>query len=224
MHIIVHQYFELLSLLVAIYCRKGLRAFSLQAFIPLLAVVNIIEIIGINSDLFGWPSNHFIYNFNLLLATPFQLYLLGKMLRLKGKEKPVFFIVSMLCMLIIILNYFFLQGPIEFNTNSLILIEVLMVVFSCFVLLRIALQYNEEADLLKEPYFWINSAQLLFALVTLVVLGALKYNQLNNITIGKKSIHDFLMPPANIILYSVYSYAFILCRIQKNKLSSLLSR
>ncbi|MGX5819796.1 hypothetical protein ACWKWU_16485 [Chitinophaga lutea] len=208
----LYQLFQLLSLLAAIFCFKGLSRFSIAAFLPLLLLVNVIEFIGTNFRLFGWAHNYFIYNIFTLLATPLQLILFGRMLGLKKNEKPVFLLISLLCMLIIVINFIWLQGWYQFNTISLILVEILTIVFSCFVLLRVTVQGSEEMALLQEPYFWINAARLLFALITLVLLGLQQVIRNNNIEIGQKSLYHAILPGANIVLYSAYTYAFILCR------------
>lgn len=217
MHLNFYQYFQILSLLTAIVCYRGLRRYSLSAFIPLLLIANVTEITAGNYLAFGWTSNYFIYNLYLLTATPFQLWLFGRMLHLRNNEKRVFGAICGLCMLFVLLNYFFLQGSTRFNTISLILIALITIVFSCFVLLRAVIQQQNEDNLLRAPYFWINAAQLLFGLVTLVVLGLQQYIRNNQIELGQKSLYYVLLPGINIILYAAYSYAFILCSRIKNK-------
>ncbi len=91
MHIAWFEYFQILSLITAIYCWKGLKSCSLLAFIPLLVIVNATELIADNYRAFGWSSNYRIYNLYLLLSTPFFFYLAGKMLFLTRKESDYLF-------------------------------------------------------------------------------------------------------------------------------------
>jgi hypothetical protein len=209
------EYFQIICLAVAIYCRRGLKACSLSAFIPLLVIVNITEITGSNWQAFGWSSNYFVYNLYLLLSTPFFFYLAGKMLFLSRKESIIFFAVCFLCLLLIIINFWYIQGQNQFNSYSLGLIDILMVVFSGLCLVRLTVFDQEEMNFMKEPYFWINSLNLMFGLITLVLLGLQSYISVNHIEIANKPLYYAILPTVNAILYAGYSYAFILCRTQK---------
>jgi len=219
-----YQYIQFLSLLLAILCYGGLSKYRLSAFLPMLVIVNLIEVIGANYRALGfipWLSNHAIYNLNLLLETPFRLYLMGEMLQMRDNERLAFKGIAFLCMLVIVLNYLFLQGPFVFNTFSLILIQILTIVLSCFILLRLALREDIRMNLWQDPYFWINAGLLLFALITLVILGLQQYMQDHKVMLGGKSLYKAIMPLPNFILYLGYSYAFILCKIPSAR--SLLS-
>ena len=217
MHIAWFSYFQLISLGVAIYCRKGLRACSLLAFIPLLVIVNLTELIGTNYLSFGWTSNYFVYNLYIIFSTPFFFYLAGKMLFLTKKETIVFSIVCSLCMVLILVNYGFIQGQVKFNTFSMGLEEIMLIIFSGLCLLRLTVLDRQEINFMKEPYFWINSLNLLGGLITVVVLGLQSYIQLNKIEIAHRSLYNAILPIVNAIVYSGYSYAFMLCKMQKTR-------
>jgi hypothetical protein len=206
-----------MSLFAAIICRKGLKAGSLQAFIPLLIIVNITELTGSNFLAFGWTSNYFVYNLYLLASTPFFFYLGSKMLFLNRKESIIFLIVCSLCMLLVIVNYGFIQGRTRFNTYSMGLIEIMKIIFSGLCLMRLTVLDREEVNFMKEPYFWINSVNLLGGLITLVVLGLQSYILENHIEIAHRSLYAAILPVVNAVVYSGYSYAFILCRMQKTR-------
>ena len=121
-------------------------------------------------------------------------------------------------MLFVIFNFLFIQGRMgQFNTYSLGLIEIMIIVFSGLCLVRLTVIDQEEMNFLKEPYFWINSLNLLFWLITLVILSMQTYILVNHIEIGHKSLYSAILQPLNAIVYSGYSYAFILCRTQKTR-------
>lgn len=214
-----YQYFQLLSLVIGFFCIAGLRHFFIVAYIPLLIIINGVEFIGRNFRLFGWPNNYFIYNLYLIISTPLTLYLYSRMLSLKKVGLSVFVVIALLCMLLILINYFFIQGGDVFNSDSLILIMILSIIFSCLVLFRLSMHDLQQTQLSREPYFWINAVNLLFSMVTLVLLGLQQYIRSHHIEIENKSLYRAIMPAANMILYAVYSYAFLLCRIQKTRLS-----
>src|SRR5450432_518564 len=215
MHIAWFEYFQIISFFVSIYCWKGLKACSLLAFIPLLVIVNITELTGINFRAFGWSSNYLIYNLYLVVSTPFFFYLAGKMLFLTRKESVIYTIVCILCMLLVVVNFGFIQGSGQFNTYSLGLVEIMIIVFSGLCLVRLTVLDEKELNFMKEPYFWINSLNLLFGLITLVVLSLHSYILINHIEIAHRALYDAILPAVNAIVYAGYSYAFILCRTQR---------
>jgi hypothetical protein len=217
MHLAWFQYFQIVCLIAALYSYSGLRACSLLAFIPYLVIVNITEIIGINfHNAFG-GGNYPIYNVYLLVSTPFYFYVAGKMLFLTGKERAVFYLVCVLCMSLVVANYFFIQGTTRFDTYSLVLIEIMKIVFSGLGLVRLTVLDQNELNFMREPFFWINCMSLLFGMITLVVLGLQEYILINHIEIAHRTLYYVLMPSVNAIVYSGYTYAFILCRTQKTR-------
>jgi hypothetical protein len=220
MQIAWFEYFQILSLITAIYCWKGLKSCSLLAFIPLLIIVNAAELIGENYRTFGWSSNYRVYNLYLVLSTPFFFYLAGKMLFLTRKEAIIFFIVCILCMVLVCINLGFIQGPLQFNSYSLGLVDILMIVFSSLCLVRLTVFDQKELNFMREPYFWINSLNLLSCLITLVVLGLQSYILINKILIANKTLYNAILPAVNAIVYGGYIYAFILCRTQRARSSS----
>lgn len=217
MHIAWFEYFQLISLAMAIYFRKDLKACSLQAFIPLLIIVNITELAGNNFAAFGMSSNYSIYNIYLLVSTPFIFYLVSKMLFLTRKESVIYYIVCVLCLILVFVNFGFVQGRAQFNTFSVGLIEILIIVFSGLCLVRLTVLDQDELNFAKDPYFWINSLNLLAGLITLVVLGLQSYILINHIVIANKTLYHAIMPAVNAIVYAGYSYAFILCRTQRTR-------
>ena len=58
---------------------------------------------------------------------------------------------------------------------------------------------------------------LLFGLITLVVLGLQSYILNNHIEIAHKPLYLAILPAVNAIVYAGYSYAFILCRTQRTR-------
>lgn len=216
-HILTYHWFQLLSLAAAIICYRGLTRFSLVPFIPLLLVTCIIELMGSNMKFFGWTSNYFIYNMYLLLTPPLYLLLFHSMLRMNQKVKPIFTIIAALCILVILLNYFFVQGTDKFNSFSFLFIEIMNIVFCCLVLFRMALVATPaKENIYTHPYFWISLSLLLFSLGAVMVLGMQEYIARNNIQLDGKNIYRTIMPLLNILLYLGYAYAFYLCRKKKN--------
>ena len=139
------------------------------------------------------------------------------MLFLTGKEKLVFYTVCILCLILVAVNFFSIQGQLHFNTYSFVLIEIMMIVFSSLSLVRLTLLDQRELNFIREPFFWINTVNLLFGLITLVVLALQEYILTNHIEINNKTLYNAILPTLNAVVYAGYSYAFILCRKQKTR-------
>lgn len=120
-------------------------------------------------------------------------------------------------MLLVLLNFLFMQGQYVFNTYSMMLIEIMMIVFSSLSLVRLTVLDNRELNFVKEPFFWINAVNMLSGIITLVVLGLKDYILNNHVQIFNKTLYSFLMPFVAFITYTGYCYAFILCRTQKTR-------
>jgi hypothetical protein len=217
MTIMWHQYFELFSLLCALVFARGLNSFGIAVLIPLLLLDNVTEIIGINFVYFGWKDNYFVYSLYLVLSTPLVLWLFGSMLRRSAPKNPYFVAVAIAIQGFVLINYCFIQGRFEFDTYSYLLVATAEIVLCCLVLARLAIGKDDQSDLLRDPYFWINGTTLLFNLVSLILLGALKFIALNHLEIRHKNLYLAILPAANALLYTGYSYAFLLCHLQARK-------
>lgn len=211
---IIHwfSYLQLICLLISLLFYRYLKRNSIQLFVPLVAIACATEITAANFRSFGWPNNYFVFNIYLLLSTLLKLFLFRKMLHLNKGTWRIFIIVSILLLGYICLNIFFIQGLMIFNNYSLIAICIIDISLSCFVLFQLVFAREEDSDLSKHPYFWINGGLLFFSLGTIVVLGLQPYIRENNLVTNKKILYGVIMPVLNVILYGSWSYSFILCR------------
>ncbi|MBS1664778.1 MAG: hypothetical protein JST68_27275 [Bacteroidetes bacterium] len=214
MHLLWYQYFQLFSLLCAIFCRRGLNYYGLAIMIPLLVLDNLTEIVAGNFRLFHWQSNYTIYNLYLLLSTPFFLYLFSILLNLRPRHRAGYLIFAILLEILILLNFFFYQGPVEFNTYSNLVLQATNIVLSSLTLASLTVGRDDESAILQDPRFTIGAMILLFSMVTLIILGTQKYIREHNIELRHKILYLEVMPIANAVLYMGYSLAFVLCRMQ----------
>jgi hypothetical protein len=217
MTIMWHIYFELFSLLCAVVFARGLNSFGIGILIPLLLLDCITEIVGANYHLFGWKDNYFVYSIYLVLSTPLALWLFGRMMGGTPVQRRRYLWACIAIQGFILLDYFFIQGPVEFDTYSFLLINTVEIILCCLVLARLAIRKDDQVGLPRDPYFWISASTLLFNLVSLILLGALKFIALNHLEIRHKNLYLAILPAANALLYTGYSYAFLLCHLQARK-------
>jgi len=217
MRILWYQYFEFFSLLCALWCARGLKSFSITVFIPILLLDNLTEVVAVNHARFNWDTNYFIYNIYYLLSTPLYLYLFAVMLRGDRQEKRRLLGIGIAIEAFMLLDYFFIQGVMPFNTFSALLVAVMDIIFVCLILFRLTIRTDEAYFLLQDPYFWINAVLLLFSLVSLIVLGMHKYIVLYHLEFRHKNLYIAIIRAANAVLYTGYSAAFLLCQTQRSK-------
>ena len=213
------MYFQFLSLLLAIVFYRGLKAFKLLGFIPLLVIVCFTEVTAANPSFVGLPNNHGIYNYYLIFSTPVTFYVFLQMLFFKGWVKSLYVITAALLVLFVVINFFIGQGAQKFDTYSLILIEFLTGLLTLLVIAKLFREDDSAIFLNQHPYFWIAASTLIFSLVTLILLGMQQFIEVKKIRIGDLQIYSVIMPMINVFLYSCYSYAFYLCRKLTNSLS-----
>jgi hypothetical protein len=219
MHWNLYQYFQLAALFAALLCYKGLRQYAIALFIPLLLVINATEIIANNYQSLGMERNYGVYNGYLLLSTPLWMLLYSRMLALKGAARRIFGGIIVCTCLLLLLNFLLLQGMYVFNTYSLLLVMLANIILSALVLFKLATDEEIQYSPVRHPYFWINAGNLLFSIVSLVLLGLQHYIFANRIQIGNMTLYRAILPGANIILYIAFSYSFYLCQQRKVKLS-----
>ncbi|WP_139113149.1 hypothetical protein [Mucilaginibacter sp. PPCGB 2223] len=206
------MYFQFLSLLLSIIYYRGLKTFKLLGFIPLLLIVCFTEITAANPSFVGLPNNHGIYNYYLLFSTPVTFYIFLQMLYFKGWVKSLYILTSALLVLFVVINFLVGQGPLRFDTYSLILIEFLTGLLTLLVIAKLFREDDSPIYLNRHPYFWIAASTLIFSIVTLIVLGMQQFIEVKKIRIGNLQIYSVIMPMINVFLYGCYSYAFYLCR------------
>jgi len=213
------NYFQLLSLVLAIVFYKNLKQFKLTGFVPLLFIVCVTEFLAGNFQSIGWKGNHTVYNIYVIISTPVTFYIFLQMLSYKSWARALYITVGILLFIFTLLNFLFLQGSVDFDTYSLILVEFIIAILSLLVIARLFQEDDTTVLLNHHPYFWIGASTLIFSAVTLIVLGLQQFLMLKKIQIGGVQIYRVIMPAINVFLYSCYSYAFYLCRKLTNKSS-----
>lgn len=203
---------------MALLCRKGLNTFSLGVLIPILILDNITEILGSNHwVIFHTKGNHFVYNIYFLLSTPLYFILFSRMLGGGHRDRRRLLWVGVTLEVFLLINYFFIQGEIEFDTFSAQSVSLAWIILSCLVLTRLAIRKDDEGSLLHDPSFWINAMILLFNLVCVIILGMYKIIIQNNLEISHQNLYLAIIPAANAVFYTGFTYALLLCQLQTRK-------
>jgi hypothetical protein len=204
------HYFEYLSLVASLVFYRGLKAYSLQLMAPLLLIVCGIETVAAYYSELGLPSVQGVNNLYILISPFFYFVIFYKMIRPAGNFAIAYYVVALLTIAFIIYDFMDSDFFKFINTPTIVVSLTEHVILSLVVLFRLFSNESREVILLKEPYFWIAMALLIFSLVTIVTMGLHPIIYKNKVTIFGKSAYRVIMPMVCVIMYSCYSYAFFL--------------
>jgi hypothetical protein len=210
-----HEYFQLLALAMAAINYRYLRLWRLQVMLPLMIFTCTIEILATNMHLLGLTTNWPVYNLYVLISPVMYFILFWNMLLLNKRGKKIYLVIAAISMVFALYDYFFIEGL--FDSYSMVLALIQHVVLSFMVLSQLSMEEANENTLLAEPYFWVAAGILLFAVVSVVILGLQPYILKKGIKLFSQNLYRAVMPMVNVVLYSCYSYAFYLCRKHRQR-------
>ena len=206
------------SFLVCLFLFNSLKNSELKYFLPFLFLTLSVESIGF------WLVTRGVRNylmFNLFTAFEFIFY---TFLFYKHLRKPIFkkftlaFIPTYL--LAVAYNLFFIQGLNNFHTYTFLLGSFFIVVFCCLFFYESVLPEHLDNQLTLQPFFWVCTGLLLFYLGSVIINALFEYLRSFDMQEEGKRIYGIINQSLNVVLYSSFIFAFILCR-KNNKTYSL---
>ncbi len=167
----------------------------------------------------GFPNNYFIINLYAVIGAPVIYAGFYKHLQLSQRNKKWYKIFAILLTAGFVIDYFFINDFNKIDAYSLIVFYFINIILCCGWLFKTAMK-DEIFRFDREPLFWISSGLLIFSIGTLITLGMNQFIRINQLTIQNQFIYRIIMPVLNVILYSSFTYAFLLCRLRKKSYSS----
>ena len=219
MEVNYYHYFQFLSFVVALICFSNLKRFSLGLLPYLLFVVCITELLAANCEMLGFSSNYKIYSTYFVISTALYFMIFNKIIHWKKRAKHVYHFVAFATVLFSLIDYFYLEAG-SFVRYTMTVTLILHIVLSCILLAEIAMDDNRQIRMITEPYFWFASGLLLFSLGTEVTLGLHPFILKNNLMLFGKSLHRVIVPVLNVVMYSCYTIAILLCKARVRLLPS----
>lgn len=214
MNILFYQYFQIAAVLSGIVFFNSLIREKMVGFF-------VLCLIGLISDLFlvwvienGFKNNYFIINLYSVVTAPVIFYSFYIHLKLSKRSKVLYKICALIISLGFVADYIFGKGTVEISTITILFYFFFNILLCCGLLFKMAMR-DEVFSFSNEPIFWISAGLLIFSLGALVVLGMNQYIRINHLTIKNRALYRVIMPILNVILYSSFTYAFILCRLKK---------
>jgi hypothetical protein len=211
---------QIISFTVCLILFKTLRRTDLRLFLPFLLLTISVEIIG------SWSIRHGIRNYlmyNVFTAFEFVFYSYLFYIHFKiplYRRIAIFFIpFYIIC---VFYNLAYLQGINNFHTYTFLLGSFFIVVFCCLFFYESVLPEQLEKQLTKQPFFWVCTGLLLFYLGSVIINALFEYLRSFDMQEEGKRIYGIINQSLNVVLYSAFIFAFVLCR-NNNKTYSLQS-
>jgi hypothetical protein len=212
-------FFEMLSLVIAIFCYTALKQTKMVYFIPFLLLTVVVEFIGYLAIVYEIRGkNYWLYNVFNLIEFLFYAYLFASNFQLKFLRVLAYASMPVL-ILFSSLNYIYIQGSENFHTYTLLLGSFFMVFFCCCFFYEWVLPEQITQNLVRQPFFWICVGLLLFYLGSVIINALFEYLRSSDMIQEGKRIYVFINRSLNIILYTSFSISFLICR--KNRKESL---
>ena len=212
----LHNIFELLSLLIAIFYYRYLKASFMKWFLPFLGFIFLGELYAKYQGYFLKESNYGIYCIIGVVESFFYGYIFYNLSKNRIFKSAIFFFVS-ISIVSYSVTYFFLGLD-----NSYLFLNFII---SGFFLTGIALVYmyfkfieDDKIILIFEPGFWIALWISLFNAGTSITFALHDVIKSNSLSLFGIKLYHFVPQILCFVLYSCISISIILCK-KKTKVS-----
>jgi len=206
------------SFLVCIYLFKYLKDTLLKYFLPFLLITLTVELVGFWLTKIG-IKNYLLYNVFTTLEFIFYSFLFSKHLKTTLFKKLTIGFIPFYAMMVF-LNLQFIQGYNSFHTYTFLLGSFFIVLFCCLFFYESVLPEHLDHPLAKQPFFWVCTGLLLFYMGSVIINALFEYLRSYDLQQEGKRIYGIINQSLNVVLYSAFIYAFILCRKNKKTYSS----
>jgi hypothetical protein len=208
--------FIAISFLVSltIYFQPDTRLY-LRLFPLFLLLTLAIEIISYYLSIYtklGTDTVTGMYNFFTSFEFLFYMYVIREIIQSKRAKKIVLYI-SGLYLLLVILNFLFIQKISSFNSLTYAL-GCLLIGAICIYYVYELFQSSHSVSLVRQPSFWICSGLLFYYCCSFPIYGLLSF--LKEAPLVIRNNFRVIILLLNVFLYSSFTIAF-LCRIRVRK-------
>lgn len=206
------------SFLVCIYLFKYLKDSLLKYFLPFLFITLTVELVGFWLTRIG-IKNYLLYNVFTTVEFIFYAFLFSKHLKTVFFKKLTIGFIPFYAFMVF-LNLQFVQGYNNFHTYTFLLGSFFVVLFCCLFFYESVLPEHLDHPLAKQPFFWVCTGLLLFYMGSVIINALFEYLRSYDLQQEGKKIYGIINQSLNVVLYSAFIYAFILCRKNRKTYSS----
>ena len=212
----LYVYFICFSFLVSliIYLKPRPKEFYLKLFPPFLLATLIVETYGLYLGSKNM-NNVAFYNFFSAFEFCFYLFVIGSVVTRK-LAKQIILILIILYSIFSIINILFIQGINIFHTVSYT-VGCLLVALCCIYYFLELFRNPKSENLFYQPTFWICAGLLFYYCCTFPLFALLNHWQ--NISPVIQQNFAQIIWILNMILYSLFAFAFLCSKTRKYTLS-----
>lgn len=200
------------SIGVSIFFYKRLQPKWLRLFTWFLIFTLLIQLTGIAYSFYTKKSNHFIFNFYILIQFLFYFFLFYKTFE-KQNLKIIIQLMAVLFVTYYFYNLFFGTGFFIFSTAGNTLGSILIII--CCLLYFVSLFKSELIlNYFRIPMFWIATGLLFYFVGNFIYLSLMGYIVKHNLdTAGNFYV---LLVTLNFLLYGLFTSGFLSNQLWKN--------
>lgn len=209
---------QIISFVVCLSLFRTLKSTNLRFFLPFLLLTIVVELVGSWSIRNG-IRNYMMYNLFTGFEFVFYAFLFNRHFKLRIYKNLSAYFIPFYCLAVFI-NLSYIQGPNNFHTYTFLLGSFFIVIFCCLFFYESVLPDQLENQLTKQPFFWVCTGLLLFYLGSVIINALFEYLRSFNMQEEGKRIYGIINQSLNVVLYSAFIFAFVLCR-NNNKTYSL---
>jgi len=183
----------------------------LKIFPVLLLVVLVGEYVGYQLGS-RHHTNVFLYNMISIVEFTFYFFFYYSVYRV-SLAKKIMLVLTPAYLAGALINIFFIQGKNAFHTYTYMAACLFVIMASIYYFLEM-FRYPQTGSIMRDPAFWITSALFFYYTCVLPVFGISNY--ISSISRSLKQILGFIINLTNILLYSLFTLAF-LCKLSIRK-------
>lgn len=187
-----------------------LKKHKLGYFLPFLWITLVVEGLGLFFTLRG-VQNYMMFNIFTTFEFVFYAYLFYRHIETEWIRKTILFFIP-IYVLAVTINLAFIQGTQNFHSYTFLLGSFFIVTFCCLFFYESVLPEHLDTHLTKQPFFWVCTGLLLFYLGSVIINALFEYLRSFDMQEEGKRIYGIINQSLNVVLYSAFIFAFILCR------------
>lgn len=184
---------------------------SAKTILVLVALTLLVEQLA-TFFAYKFHNTNYVYG----LFNPIQLYLILLYYNYsidKFYGNNIAKIIGIICCILGLVNYFFIQSPEKMNNFFLLFESIIVIGFSLYAFYRMLL-VDDNLILTHQPHFWITSIFLFFWTITFFIWGLYDYMTIT-LGVGVWLVHSLLII-ANVINYVGFGIVFLCIKKMKN--------
>ena len=197
----------IVTFLVGVLNYKYYKITNLRFFMLFMAYTFVSEIVA-NIFILLNTSTILIYNIYSLASTVFLILFYRKMIKNNTIKKSSIFLI-VLFSLCVILNSIFGQHIVYLYQNNTYILGFLLVTILIILFFVETLNSDKILSLGNLPSFWISIGLFIFNICLIPVMVIARF-------IGWSGVYDYILLAVNVIMYSCFTFAFMLAK-KENK-------